>query len=59
MYKHLDKTFGDAAGGHPVAFGNNQQSSSENDVVDEVEPTGGIRLFRRAPPGIVIQPRGT
>ncbi|KAG0605483.1 hypothetical protein M758_9G063100 [Ceratodon purpureus] len=57
LYKHLDKTFGATAGGPSVAPAKNQHSLNKDDVVDGGQQTGGIRLFRRAPPGIIEQPR--
>lgn len=46
LYKHLDKTFGDERRSIPLPL--------RDEIVDESARTGGIRLFRRAPPGIVV-----
>ncbi|XP_024375153.1 uncharacterized protein [Physcomitrium patens] len=57
LYKHLDKKFGATTGDVSVTNAKPSQPPSGDSIVDEGGRIGGIRLFRRAPPGIVIQKR--
>ena len=56
LYKHLDTTVGASFDTHPLESAKPAQLSSTG--VNDSEEDVAIRLFRRAPPGIVIQRSG-
>ncbi|CAM6042576.1 unnamed protein product [Sphagnum compactum] len=58
LYKHLDKTVGETFAAQPLLATEQTIECHENGL-DEVEKDVDIRLFSRAPPGIVIKRPGT
>ncbi len=58
LYKHLDKTIGETFAAQPLLATEQTVECHENGL-DEVEKDVDIRLFSRAPPGIVIKRSGT
>ncbi|CAK9216464.1 unnamed protein product [Sphagnum jensenii] len=58
LYKHLDKTVGETFAAQPLLATEQTIECHENGL-DEVEKDVDIRLFSRAPPGIVIKKPGT
>jgi len=54
LYKHLDKTVGETFAAQPLLATEQPIECHENGL-DEVEKDVDIRLFSRAPPGIVIK----
>ncbi len=58
LYKHLDKTVGETFAAQPLLATEQTIECHENGL-DEVEKDVDIRLYSRAPPGIVIKRPGT
>jgi hypothetical protein len=59
LYKHLDKTVGETFAAQPLLATEQTIECHHENGLDEVEKDVDIRLFSRAPPGIVIKKPGT
>lgn len=59
LYKHLDKTVGETFAAQQPLLATEQTIECHENGLDEVEKDVDIRLFSRAPPGIVIKKPGT
>jgi hypothetical protein len=55
LYKHLDKTVGETFAAQPLLATEQTIECHHENGLDEVEKDVDIRLFSRAPPGIVIK----